>query len=384
MDEKSQAQEDTCAKNPMVVVVGSEDTSKAAAAVAHRLPGAQVVKVELADREVTLPMPETGQTVVEPAAPTKPETLADNPGKWAKSGCPHCAGSGIAGRVVNSRGSGKNGDPLYCSCARKAFNAHLEEQRRDDPRLRLAAAAAQEAAREAAMDRVFTLQDRAREEINNVRELEKRMALLSEPWPEACGLRPLGEQRRTLETCRGEVEVQIGELRQSVGRCREEVEAENATIATARMRIAALNREIGQIEADIARRERDDLGNLAKQMLALDGKIKLGEESREREQRRIRRKIREAQDRYDKLMDRAAKIGRETGIEVQHAETGLGNSGTPGDGAGLGVDCGTPDGEAPAGGGRGCCKRISRGGAWSVRGWRSAGLARPRRRGDTA
>lgn len=348
MEEKPMVGIDPGYADSAVLVVGADEN--VGKAVAEKLPDAKVVHVQTADREVTLPMPEPGQTVTEPPAatpPPKPETLADNPGKWAKANCPHCFGAGIAGRIVTP---GQKTEPVYCACARKAWKAHLEAMKKAAPERQLAEALAQERAREAAIDRIFTLQDRAREEIDAVRKLEQRLVVLGEPWPEECGLKPLAEHKATLEACRAAVETQIGQLQGSTSRCREAIEAENANIANARIRISTLEREIGQLETEIARRQRDDLGTISKQMLVLEGKIKVGEETREREQRRIRRKIREAQDRYDKFMDRAAKIRRETGIEVQHAETGLGSTGTPGDGAGPGVDSGTPDGKAPAGG----------------------------------
>jgi type I restriction enzyme R subunit len=50
----------------------------------------------------------------------------------------------------------------------------------------------------------------------------------------------------------------------------------------------------------------------------IDQRIEQAEQARAREERRVRRKMNEAQDRADKLLDRAAKIRREAGIEIDH------------------------------------------------------------------
>jgi hypothetical protein len=182
----------------------------------------------------------------------------------------------------------------------------------------MASLASLELARDRAMDRSDTLIERAQEDLNRLGALRIKMADLQDQSTDYCGLSELAHEREAAVNDRVELEREVTAKNLAIASHQREIFCHREEISRKKQAIVVAEACIAAWVEHRERLIRDEGSAIDKQLATIDQRIEQAEQARAREERRVRRKMNEAQDRADKLLDRAAKIRREAGIEIDH------------------------------------------------------------------
>jgi hypothetical protein len=257
--------------------------------------------------------PKTTTEAEKPVPAPKPETLADNPGKWAKPGCSKCNGRGIMGRLLVK---GVPRIPVFCRCARLAYHKAQAQKPGSSENNDVTSLIALQAAATQAMDRSDTLIERAKSDLDRGDELRRQLQELMEPNTELCGIADAQAEKEMVLAGRSVFDDELGKIFSDIGDCSQAITGYQAEIAQLQNLISLREQSRRQLEILVDQTFKDKAELTNEPLEEVEKKLELAETSRGRRAHSLRKKIREAEERSDKLLNRAAKVRREAGIEL--------------------------------------------------------------------